>query len=165
VNPRVIALALTLAGASHLCASASDTRAPAASETFAQAQLIVDAVAAQRPSRPPGRLPTVAPDLLVPAFVASSPFAAIESASLPREIATLPRREIKALNSTPLKAPPHPERLDCDPSYPEDRTCIPPGPPFDQGCAITHERRFTVLAPDPQRLDHDRDGIGCEPIR
>jgi hypothetical protein len=36
--------------------------------------------------------------------------------------------------------------------------------PLAQGCAITDERRFTVLAPDPQRLDHDGDGIGCEPI-
>ena len=47
----------------------------------------------------------------------------------------------------------------------EERTCIPPGPPFDQGCAVTSERLFKVLPPDPQRLDHDGDGIGCEPIR
>ena len=31
-------------------------------------------------------------------------------------------------------------------------------------CAITEERLFEVLPPDPQRLDHDGDGIGCEPI-
>ena len=47
---------------------------------------------------------------------------------------------------------------------PEERTCIPPGPPFDQGCAVTSERLFKVLPPDPQRLDHDGDRIGCEPI-
>lgn len=52
----------------------------------------------------------------------------------------------------------------CDPAYPDERTCIPPGPPFDQGCAITSERLFTVLPPDPQGLDADGDGIGCEPI-
>lgn len=56
------------------------------------------------------------------------------------------------------------QRDGCDPAYPEERTCIPPGPPFDQGCAVTDERRFKVLPPDPQRLDHDNDGIGCEPI-
>ncbi len=56
-------------------------------------------------------------------------------------------------------------REGCDPAYPDEETCIPPGPPFDQGCAVTEERRFTVLPPDPQRLDHDNDGIGCEPVR
>jgi hypothetical protein len=55
-------------------------------------------------------------------------------------------------------------RPGCDPAYPEARTCIPPGPPFDQGCAITDQRRFEVLPPDPQHLDSDGDGIGCEPI-
>jgi hypothetical protein len=57
------------------------------------------------------------------------------------------------------------ERASCDPAYPDPRTCIPPGPPLAQGCAVTDERMFTVLPPDPQRLDHDGDGIGCEPIR
>lgn len=52
----------------------------------------------------------------------------------------------------------------CDPSYPDEDTCIPLGPPFDQGCEITNERFFTVLPPDPQHLDADKDGIGCEPI-
>lgn len=55
-------------------------------------------------------------------------------------------------------------REGCDSAYPDEATCIPPGPPFDQGCAMTEERRFTVLPPDPQRLDHDQDGIGCEPV-
>lgn len=68
--------------------------------------------------------------------------------------------------STPIPATPAPApvREGCDPAYPDARTCIPPGPPFDQGCAITDERRFTVLPPDPQGLDHDNDGIGCEPL-
>lgn len=67
---------------------------------------------------------------------------------------------------TPIPATPAPVPLreGCDPAYPDARTCIPPGPPFDQGCAITEERRFTVLPPDPQGLDHDNDGIGCEPV-
>ena len=65
---------------------------------------------------------------------------------------------------TPTPEPKEPERTGCDPAYPEERTCIPPGPPFDQGCAVTSERLFEVLPPDPQRLDHDGDGIGCEPI-
>ncbi|MBA2597894.1 MAG: excalibur calcium-binding domain-containing protein, partial [Chloroflexia bacterium] len=30
--------------------------------------------------------------------------------------------------------------------------------------AVTPERLFVVRAPDPQALDHDGDGIGCEPI-
>jgi len=65
---------------------------------------------------------------------------------------------------TPLQAMAAAERDGCDPAYPEKRTCIPPGPPFAQGCAITGERRFDVLPPDPQRLDADGDGIGCEPM-
>lgn len=68
---------------------------------------------------------------------------------------------------TPIPATPAPAPLreGCDEAYPDARTCIPPGPPFDQGCAITAERRFTVLPPDPQGLDHDNDGIGCEPMK
>lgn len=66
--------------------------------------------------------------------------------------------------SPPPTATPAASRTGCDPAYPDARTCIPPGPPWDQGCAITDERRFEVLSPDPQRLDHDGDGIGCEPV-
>jgi hypothetical protein len=57
-----------------------------------------------------------------------------------------------------------PSRIGCDPAYPDARTCIPPGPPFNLGCKITNERLFTVLPPDPQGLDRDKDGIGCEPV-
>jgi hypothetical protein len=167
VNPRVIAFALTLAGAFHLCASASDARAPTALESFAQSQLAEVGKAADAPNRLSGRLPTV-----VPAFVASTAFAAIDDASLPQQIASLPREvapllrhDFEAVAATPPTTGPSPEKSGCDPSYPDDRTCILPGPPFEQGCAITAERRFTVLAPDPQRLDHDQDGIGCEPFQ
>ncbi len=49
----------------------------------------------------------------------------------------------------------------CDPAYPS--VCIPPPPPFVD-CGITTERNFPVKQPDPQNLDHDDNGIGCEPI-
>jgi hypothetical protein len=185
VKPRVIVIVLLIAGAVHVVASVRETLAPAASETIAQSQLPAETTDTRPANQPSGRLPTVAPDRLMAAFVASTPFANLEVASLPREIASLPReidslpRETDALprheaqdanvspppptkTSTPT---PTPVRPGCDPAYPDDRTCIPPGPPFDQGCAITGERRFTVLPPDPQSLDHDNDGIGCEPIR
>ena len=180
MKPRVIVIALLLASAVHVGASARETLAPAASDTIAQSQLSAETTDAQSANQPSGRLPTLAPDRLMPAFVASTPFANLEVASLPREIASLPRdvaslpRETDSLpqhdaqdaNVSPPPTPnPIPDRPDCDPAYPDERTCIPPGPPFDQGCAVTGERRFTVLPPDPQQLDHDNDGIGCEPIR
>ncbi len=207
MKPRVIVIALLLASAVHIGASARETLAPAASESIAQSQVMAETADTHSANQPSGRLPTVAPDRLMPAFVASTPFANLDVASLPREIASLPRdtaslprdtaslprdtassprgidsmpRETEAVpqheaqdakvpppptaTATPTSTP-TPDRPVCDPAYPDERTCIPPGPPFDQGCAITAERRFTVLPPDPQRLDHDNDGIGCEPIR
>jgi hypothetical protein len=102
-------------------------------------------------------LPTV-----TPAEIPSPPRAGYAAASLP---SFEPLRTVTSLPTvTPSLEPSEPERTGCDPAYPEERTCIPPGPPFDQGCAITSERLFKVLPPDPQRLDHDDDGIGCEPI-
>jgi len=95
----------------------------------------------------------------------AAPRAGYSAATLPSldpglKIATLPTV------TAPREPEPRrePERAECDPAYPEERTCIPPGPPFDQGCAVTPERLFVVRAPDPQALDHDGDGIGCEPI-
>jgi hypothetical protein len=47
----------------------------------------------------------------------------------------------------------------CDPAYPD--FCIPPPPP-DLDCPELAGSNFTVLPPDPHRLDADHDGIGCE---
>jgi hypothetical protein len=58
-------------------------------------------------------------------------------------------------------AVPTPARADCDPSYPT--VCIPSPPPIVD-CSVTAERNFPVLPPDPHGLDHDGDGVGCEPI-
>lgn len=74
-----------------------------------------------------------------------------------------PSPEPTAPPATPAATPTN-KRTGCDPAYPDAETCIPPGPPFDQGCAITDERRFIVLPPDPQGLDRDKNGIGCEPV-
>jgi len=82
-----------------------------------------------------------------------------------RQAAALPTAEPSPtieLTSSKLE---YEARPGCDPAYPDQRTCIPPGPPFNQGCKITDERRFTVLPPDPQHLDFDGDGIGCEPVK
>jgi hypothetical protein len=74
------------------------------------------------------------------------------------------RRPISSLPSVMPTGARESSRTGCDPAYPEERTCIPPGPPLDAPCAITDERNFTVLPPDSRRLDADGDGIGCEPM-
>jgi micrococcal nuclease len=52
-----------------------------------------------------------------------------------------------------------PQYGNCSPAYPT--VCIPPPPP-DLDCADISFRRFTVLPPDPHRLDGNSDGVGCE---
>jgi endonuclease YncB( thermonuclease family) len=54
---------------------------------------------------------------------------------------------------------PKPDVAGCDPSYPT--LCLPVGMP-DLDCGSIPARRFPVVAPDPHRLDGDRDGVGCE---
>lgn len=128
--------------------------------------------------RVPALSPTAIPEVaIVPpptptphAAVALDPqsYAMVMPTSIPGGTAVLLRRTptpTPTATPTPIAATPAsaPLRAGCDPAYPDARTCVPPGPPFEQGCAITDERRFTVLPPDPQGLDHDNDGIGCEP--
>lgn len=103
-------------------------------------------------------------DESLPEEAGESPPQAVE---LPTRVPTSVPTPTPAPTRTPATLPtatPADSRSGCDPAYPDARTCIPPGPPWDQGCAITDERRFTALPPDPQGLDRDRDGIGCEPI-
>jgi hypothetical protein len=107
--------------------------------------------------------PDVALPTVTPPEEPAVPRAGYAAASLP---SLEPLRAVTSLPTvTPKLETKGPDRTGCDPAYPEERTCIPAGPPFDQGCAVTSERLFKVLPPDPQRLDHDHDGIGCEPIR
>ena len=156
VNARVVLVALSLASSSLVVTLANEWARPAAvqEETFG--------MAVETPSSLPraiASLPTVTPRE-EPAPRADFAAAALPSLEPQPAVASLP-----AVAPTPEpKEPEEPERKGCDPAYPDERTCIPPGPPFDQGCAITSERKFKVLPPDPQRLDHDGDGIGCEPI-
>lgn len=121
-------------------------------------------------------LPTPTPRAV--AAHAAQPHVRLTPTSLSYEAVAAPLRTPAPLPTTPPTPSPAPTtalmalptatpanaRSGCDPAYPDARTCIPPGPPWDQGCAVTEERRFTVLPPDPQGLDHDGDGIGCEPI-
>jgi len=60
---------------------------------------------------------------------------------------------------TPGAAAPTAVATNCDPSYPD--FCIPPLP-AKLTCKDIGRNNFTVLAPDPRRLDRDHDGIGCE---
>jgi hypothetical protein len=162
LKTRVILVALSLAGYGLFGTLANEWARPVAVQEATHGMAIEapaslpQAIATQ--PRSIAALPTVT-SLEEPA----PPRAGYAAASLPAleplpVVATLP-------TVTPPQEPKEPKRSGCDPAYPDKRTCIPPGPPFDQGCAITSERRFEVLPPDPQGLDHDGDGIGCEPIR
>ena len=156
MNARVVLVALSLASYGLFGTLANQWARPVSvqEETFG--------MAIEAPSSLPrsiAMLPTVTPRE-EPAPRADFAAASLPSLEPERAVASLP-----AVTPRPEpKEPKEPERHGCDPAYPEERTCIPPGPPFDQGCAITSERLFKVLPSDPQRLDHDGDGIGCEPI-
>jgi hypothetical protein len=162
LNTRVVLIALSLATYGLFGTFANEWVRPAAvqEETYSMS---IEAPASLPRSisslpRVIAALPTV-----IPPEESAAPRVDFAAASLP---ALEPQRTVASLPAvTPTPEPKEPQRTGCDPAYPEERTCIPPGPPFDQGCAITSERRFDVLPPDPQALDHDGDGIGCEPIR
>jgi hypothetical protein len=154
LNTRVVLIALTLAGYGFFGTLANDWARPVAIQEATHGMSLGEPSSLPRSI---ATLPTVTP-LEMPA----PPRAGYAAASLP---ALEPQRAVASPPAvTPTPEQKKPERTGCDPAYPEERTCIPPGPPFDQGCAITSERLFKVLPPDPQRLDHDGDGIGCEPI-
>ena len=126
------------------------------------------------PELPATEMPVVAtltPPTSTPRAVVAptpKPRVMIMPTSLAGEIVESPQRTPPpAPTSTPTPATPTPpntlpatpanERTGCDPAYPDAGTCIPPGPPFDQGCAITEERGFAVLPPEwPLRSD---DGL------
>lgn len=139
---------------------AADFYADSLSLTVCEAMATEDVSAVATPLATPGiemlTTPTVEAAVATPT---EEPVVATPTA----ELGATPEAT-QASDATVAATEPAAERSACDPAYPEDRTCIPPGPPFDQGCAITTERNFVVLPPDPQNLDRDRDGIGCEPI-
>ena len=159
MKTRVLLVALGLAGLS-LFASVTESAAPIVGEETARVQSLAPSTLpttrsiAALPTTTPPREPTAPAGTLPPG-------AGYAAASRP---ALAPQRTVVSLPTVAPSKEPERERTGCDPAYPDERTCIPPGPPFDQGCAITDERRFTVLAPDPQGMDHDGDGIGREPI-
>ncbi len=163
MNTRVVLIALALAGYGLFGTLANEWARPVAIQEATHGMAIEEPASLPRSiatlPRSVATLPTVTPEEPAP------PRAGYAAASLPsleplRAVTSLP-----TVAPTPTPEPKEPKRSGCDPAYPDKRTCIPPGPPFDQGCAITSERRFEVLPPDPQGLDHDGDGIGCEPIR
>lgn len=82
-----------------------------------------------------------------------------KSYSPPRATATRPA--LVATQSRAGAAPTRNTGPHCDPAYPT--LCIPSPPPVID-CGYTPARNFPVLWPDPQNLDRDKDGIGCEPI-
>ncbi len=61
--------------------------------------------------------------------------------------------------TAPPGPPPSPPAYRCHPSYPT--VCIP-SPPPKLTCADIPYRNFPVIGQDPQGLDPDRNGIGCE---
>jgi hypothetical protein len=167
VKTRLVLVALGLAGFILFGTSVNESAAPITIEETTQALPIAPSTLPIAPSTLPTKrsiatLPTVtSPGETAAPALTTPPRAGYAAASLP----SLDRqRNITSLPTVSPSREPEPARTGCDPAYPDERTCIPPGPPFDQGCAITDERRFTVIAPDPQGLDHDGDGIGCEPI-
>ena len=68
--------------------------------------------------------------------------------------------EVEAPPLFPFPPPPPPPK-DCNPSYPDPRTCIK-SPPPDLNCKDIPLRNFKVVGNDPHRFDGDNDGIGCE---
>jgi hypothetical protein len=152
-------LVLGLASVTLLDGSVPESTAPSAiAETHKD---LADETSTARATRSIATLPTITPPqqtAVLPQTVPRAGYAAGTRPALDSQRST---------TSLPTVAPlsgPGSSRTGCEPAYPEERTCIPPGRPLDQPCAITDERNFTVLPPDPRGLDADGDGVGCEPI-
>lgn len=159
--------------ADALLALVPDTQPPAsrAGLRLAASQVDAPAAATQPPPTPTPRAiiahapqPPVGLTPVALAYEAEGAAARMTASAPTATMPPTPSPSPTTLATTPPTATPEPARSGCDPAYPDASTCIPPGPPWDQGCAITAERRFTVRPPDPQGLDHDGDGVGCEPI-
>jgi hypothetical protein len=155
----VALLALGLAGFRLFAPSVYDSVAPRAPEETLQ--VLADVTFAAPTAQSIATLPTITPSQQTAGATEPAQRAAYVAASRP---ALDPQRSSRSLPTVVASPVPKPARTGCDPAYPEERTCIPPGLPLDQPCAITDERNFTVLPPDPRGLDADGDGIGCEPI-
>jgi hypothetical protein len=152
-------LALAVAGLVLLGTSVNESAPPI---PFAETpQILSNATSAVPTTQSIATLPTMTPPPETAVPRETVPRAGYAAASRP---ALDPQRSITSLPTVTPSPMPAPARTGCDPAYPEERTCIPPGPPLAQPCAITDERNFTVLPPDPRGLDRDRDGIGCEPV-
>ena len=160
MTARVVLVALSLVGYGLFGTLANEWARPAVIQEATYGMSIEAPVSPPQSAASLPRAITALPTVTPPEEL-MAPRAGYAAASLP---ALQPLRVVTSLPTVTPPEPKEPERARCDPAYPEERTCIPPGPPFDQGCAVTSERLFKVLPPDPQRLDHDGDGIGCEPI-
>lgn len=157
MKSRVLFVALALAVYTLFGQTVSESHAPANIEAAIPSPPTTASVASLPPAI--AALPTIPASRQSIQLAETLTRAGYGAASLP---ALDPRPSLAALPTvTPTREA---KREGCDPAYPDAGTCIPPGPPFEQGCAITEERLFTVRAPDPQGLDHDGDEIGCEPI-
>jgi hypothetical protein len=152
-------LALAVAGSVLLGTSVNESAPPIA---FAETpQILANATSAAPTTQSIATLPTMTPPPETAVPLETVPRAGYAAASRPSLNA---QQSITSLPTVTPGLEPESVRIGCDPAYPDERTCIPPGLPLDQPCAITDERNFTVLPPDPRGLDADGDGVGCEPL-
>jgi hypothetical protein len=152
-------LVLGLAGFLLFAPTVPDSTAPRGAERTLR--LLAGATSAAPTTRSIATLPTITP----PQHTARLIETGLQAGNTTASRATIePQRSTPSLPTVGSSPLPRTVRTGCDPAYPEERTCIPSGPPLAQPCAITDERNFIVLTPDPRRLDADGDGIGCEPI-
>jgi hypothetical protein len=115
------------------------------------------------PVQPGGR--AIALPLILGGADTASPSPAPSTPTATPTPTTTPTRPISGPPTATRTVTPTPAQFAqpaCHPSYPD--FCIPPRPP-DLDCgsrALGGRTNFTVLEPDPHRLDGDNDGVGCE---